>query len=83
MMEMNYWFMNGQKNLMPLEDLLKSKDIKEEFKIVDKLLILLNKIDNACNASVEKQKLTEIDETTHTHTDDNRVISINHSHQED
>ena len=29
------------KNLMPLEDLLKSKDIKEEFKIVDKLLILM------------------------------------------
>ena len=55
----------AKKNLMPLEDLLKSKDIKEEFKIVDKLLILLNKIDNACNASVEKQKLSKIDETTH------------------
>ena len=50
---------------MPLEDLLKSKDIKEELKIVDKLLILSNKIDNACNASVEKQKLSKIDETTH------------------
>ena len=60
------------KNLMPLEDLLKSKDIKEEFKIVDKLLILLNKIDNACNASVEKQKLGKIDGTTH--TDVNLVI---------